>query len=383
MSNIDAASHVWVHDLNPFLVHFSGNFGIRWYGLAYMTGFILGWALAVFIAKRGRRTLSPELITDLTTYIVLGVMIGGRLGYALFYGPELLTDFSTHFPFWGVLEVWQGGMASHGGMIGVLVACALFARRHRVNWMHLGDLTILGGAIGIFFGRIANFINGELMGRECDPSLPWAVKFPADILKWTGDPAKVGIAETSKLPLLAPAMSKLGVAADQWTQWTRTFRERLPGWQNAQSNINAMLEQAVQAVQNGNVAVKQALAPVLAPRHPSQLYEALLEGLLLFTICFLAWYKPRKPGVIGGLFLTLYALVRIIGEQFRLPDAHLGFQLLGLTRGQWLSVAMLVASASVFLYAVKRPAEKISGWGPEAIALRDAELKKGGGAKRA
>jgi phosphatidylglycerol:prolipoprotein diacylglycerol transferase len=371
-----AAPHVWVHDLNPFVIHFTGNFGVRWYGLAYMTGFILGWAFALFIAKRGRRSLSPELVTDFTTYIVLGVMIGGRLGYALFYAPELLTQFSSSFPFWGVLEVWQGGMASHGGMIGVIVACLLFARKHKLHWFHLGDLTIIGGAIGIFFGRVANFINGELMGRPCDPSLPWAVKFPADIFKWMGDPAKVGASETAKLPLLGPVTSKLGVSAEQWGEWVRAYRERMPGWQSAQNNISSMLDGIVQAIQNGNAEVKAALAPLLEPRHPSQIYEALLEGLLLFVICAWTWRKPQKPGVIGALFLTLYAIVRIVGEQFRLPDAHIGFQLLGLTRGQWLSSGMLVASSAVFIYALRRPAEKISGWGPEAIALREADLAK-------
>lgn len=194
-----AHASVWVHNLNPFLIHFSGNFGIRWYGLAYMVGFMVGWAIAIKLVNRGRGMITADEVTDFTTYVVLGVMIGGRLGYALFYAPELLTQFSKEFPYWGVLQVWQGGMASHGGMIGVLAACWLFSWRRKVSFMHIGDLTVIGGGIGIFFGRIANFINGELMGRACDPSLPWAVKFPADVFKWMGDPAKVGASEVAKL----------------------------------------------------------------------------------------------------------------------------------------------------------------------------------------
>ena len=311
---LQTVSSVWVHDLNPFLIHFSGNFGIRWYGLAYMTGFIVGLAIAMFLAGRGRRTISREMMTDLTTYMVLGVMLGGRLGYVIFYAPDLFTQINGEFPYWGVLAVNQGGMASHGGIIGVVLGAWLFSYRRKTSFLHVGDLAVLGGAVGIFFGRIANFINGELMGRACDPSLPWAVKFPADIYKWTGDAAKVGASETAKLPLLGQVTEKLGVSAAQWGDWVRQSRERLPGWPQAQVKINGMLDAIVQAIQGGNADVKNALAPLLEPRHPSQLYESLLEGLLTFTVAFWVWRKPQKPGVIGALFLTLYALVRIAGE---------------------------------------------------------------------
>lgn len=372
------AAHVWVHNLNPFLIHFSGNFGIRWYGLAYMVGFMVGWAIAINLVKRGRGMITADEVTDFTTYVVLGVMIGGRLGYALFYAPELLTQFSKEFPYWGVLQVWQGGMASHGGMIGVLVACWLFSWRRKVSFMHIGDLTVIGGGIGIFFGRIANFINGELMGRACDPSLPWAVKFPADVFKWMGDPAKVGASEVAKLAQIGPVTAKLGIAPEQWMSIVRTYRERLPGWPQAQGQISSMLDTVVQSIQNGNEDVRMALAPFLEPRHPSQLYEALLEGFLCTAVVLLAWRKPQKPGFVGALFLTVYAAVRILGEHFRLPDAHIGYQFWGLTRGQWLSFAMLLAAAAVLVYAWRRPAEKIGGWGPIETAPSG---RKGKGSK--
>lgn len=356
---------VWVHDLDPFLIQFSESFGIRWYGLAYLAGFILGAMLMIFVARRGRGgpgTLRPELVTDYVTYLVLGTMIGGRLGYAVFYSQDLLTDFSSQFPYWGVLRVWEGGMASHGGIIGVMVAAWLFARRHKLNWLHLGDHIVLGGSLGIFFGRIANFINGELFGREASSSLPWAVKFPGEMYLWLKHDAEKKISDLTAgpdlLPKLSEAVQTMGVSLEQWTSWVGQVRTS----RNAQTQIQSVIENAIQAVQNGNAQVKAALAEVLTPRHPSQLYEAFLEGLLLFIVALIVWRKPQKPGVVGAIWLTVYAAVRIIGEQFRMPDAHIGFQLLGLTRGQWLSIVMLAASGIFLYWVMRRPAGQMGGW---------------------
>lgn len=375
--NETTIASTWVHNLDPFLIQFSDSIGIRWYGMAYLAGFILGGMLMIFIAKRGRRTISPEMITDYITYLVLGTMIGGRLGYALFYGPDLLTDFSTRFPFWGVLRVWEGGMASHGGIIGIILAAWLFARRHKLNWLHLGDLTVLGGSVGIFFGRIANFINGELFGRETVSHAPWAVKFPGEMYLWLKHDAEKKLSDLSAgpdlLPRLNDAVAAIGVKLDQWQQWMAQVRTS----RHSQIEIQMVIDQLIHAVQNGNEQVQMALAQVLSPRHPSQLYEALLEGAVLFAVAFLFWRKPRKPGVVGAVWLTVYAIVRIIGEQFRMPDAHIGFQLFGLTRGQWLSIAMFAASVAFLIWTSRRKAEVIAGWGPEAQKLRseDNEIK--------
>ena len=367
------SSHVWVHNLSPFLIQFSQNFGVRWYGLAYLTGFIVGALLMIFMAKRGRRTMSADLVTDYVTYIVLGVMIGGRVGYAVFYSPDLLTEFSSHFPFWGVLKVWEGGMASHGGMIGVFLAAIIFARRHRLNWLHLGDLTVLGGSVGIFFGRIANFINGELFGREVTRPLPWAVKFPGEMYIWFKHDAEKRLSDFAAGPDLllrmTEAVKRLGVTAEQWQAWVSQVRS---GGQ-ARAQISQMIENIIQAIQTGNETVRAALGQGLTPRHPSQLYEALMEGMFLFIVVFLFWYKPRKPGVVGSLWLTLYAVVRIIGEQFRMPDAHIGYQLFGLTRGQWLSIAMFLITSALLVWTCLRRDEVIAGWGREAHRLRDEE----------
>jgi phosphatidylglycerol---prolipoprotein diacylglyceryl transferase len=364
---------VWVHDLNPFLVQFTESIGIRWYGLAYLAGFVLGAFLIHFIAKRGRGTLHPDLVTDFVTYMVLGVMIGGRLGYALFYSPDLLTDFSSQPPFWGVLRVWEGGMASHGGILGVFFATWLFAKRHNIDWRHSGDLVVLGGSVGFFFGRIANFINGELFGREAPASLPWAVKFPSEMYLWLKHDIDKRLSDASAGPDLLPKMTnavkELGVNLDQWTGWVSQVRTS----GSARAQIQGVIDQVIVAIQNGNDQVRVALGTELTPRHPSQLYACLLEGLLSFAIVFMFWRKPRKPGVVGALWLTVYSIVRIIGEQFRMPDAHLGFQLLGLTRGQWLSVGMLAGSLALLVILARRKTPVIAGWGREAQKLRDQD----------
>jgi phosphatidylglycerol:prolipoprotein diacylglycerol transferase len=354
---------MWVHNLDPFLIQLTDTFGIRWYGLAYLTGFVLGGAFVVWMAKRGRRMVPAEQAVDLVTYIVFGTMIGGRLGYAVFYSPDLLTSFGGSFPFWGVLRVWEGGMASHGGIIGVFLAAILFARTRGHDWRTVGDLTIVGGAIGIFLGRVANFINGELFGRAASPDLPWAVRFPQEMyheLKVaTGRSLQAATDAQESLRRFADAMTTVGVSPEKWRQWVDTVRTQA----QSRFDIQDAIQRAIQAIQSGQDSVTQAFAPVLTPRHPSQLYEGLLEGLLLLVITIVIWHRPRKPGVVGAWFLTLYAVARIFCEQFRLPDAEIGFQLLGLTRGQWLSIGMIVGTLLILVHVTRRPAEAVGGWG--------------------
>jgi len=336
----------WVHTLNPFAIQFFDGMGIRWYGLAYLAGFLFGYLIIVHRVKSGRSPLTVQQASDFVFQVALGTIIGGRLGYVIFYNPALLTSFTSGFPFWGVLAINEGGMASHGGIIGIVAACWLYSRRTGISFPHLMDITTLGGSVGIFFGRIANFINGELVGRPVEGSLAWAVKFPQDITSWPTQ-------EPSRIADLAAAVQPLGVQAAQWQEWSNAMFVNRSAW----DAVNSMLIKIVEAVQHGNVAVTEALAPYLTARHPSQLYEALLEGALLFTILMIAWRKPRHDGVITGIFLTCYAIVRIIGEQYRMPDAQLGFQLLGLTRGQWLSFVMLVPGLFAWRYFLRRGEE--------------------------
>lgn len=170
-----------VHDLNPFLWQISGNFGLRWYGLSYMMGFICAFFIIGWLAKRQRAGLQPNMVGDFITYTAIGTLVGGRLGYCLFYAPDLFLKFKGDFPFWGVLAVNEGGMASHGGMIGIAIACILFSRKYAINMLYLFDLVTVGGPIGVFFGRIANFINGELVGRPSDPDFPLTVSSKATL----------------------------------------------------------------------------------------------------------------------------------------------------------------------------------------------------------
>ncbi|QNN22750.1 prolipoprotein diacylglyceryl transferase [Planctomycetales bacterium ZRK34] len=325
---------VYMHDLNPFAIGPFGasSLGIRWYGLSYIAGFAVAWAIIRLMARRGLSPLKPERAGDFVLTVAIGTVIGGRLGYCLFYRPDLLIDFSSSPPFWGVFAINEGGMASHGGILGILTACLIFAHRDKLPRLHLMDLCALASTIGIFFGRCANFVNGELFGRPCDASLPWAVKFPQEIVLWTD-----------------PSHPKHEV-------WTGPIMQQIKLLAEA-ADPRSIIDAARQ-----NPQVAELLRPLLTPRHPSQIYEALMEGALMFVILAIVWAKPRKPGIVAGWFLVAYAVVRIIGEQFRMPDAGIGFQALGLTRGQWLSVVMLGAGIICMVVWARRDVAKIGGW---------------------
>lgn len=329
----------YLHAINPFAIQITDTFGVRWYGLSYLAGFICGYLAIRARALAGRSPLKAEQVSDFVFFIALGTILGGRLGYCLLYSPDLFLSFRATFPYWGVLAIHEGGMASHGGIVGVILACYFYAKKHKLPFAHLMDLTTLGGSIGICLGRIANFINGELVGRPVQSAVPWAVKFPQDILTWPGSAPE-------KLAELTPAVEQIGVPADRWQ--AVVGRVSIDG--SAYNTVENILHQLVSAVQNGNALVSATLKPLLTPRHPSQIYQSLLEGLLIFTILMIAWRKPMKPGIITGLFLVIYAIMRIIGEQFRMPDPQIGFQLFGLTRGQWLSAAMLLPALAVLTY---------------------------------
>ncbi len=255
---------------DPVLVRF-GPLAIRWYALAYITGLLAGMWLVQRLVQRRPAVAVPAQVGDFLTWATLGVVLGGRLGYVLFYQP---TRFLTH-P-WEILEVWGGGMSFHGGMLGTAVAIVLFCRQQRIPVLGFADRIAVAAPIGLFLGRIANFINGELWGRPAPEWLPWAMIFP-----------------------------------------------------------NA--------------------GP--APRHPSQLYQALLEGVVLFGVMLLLARSERlraRYGWLTGAFLCGYAVARSTGELFRQPDAFLGFLPGGVTMGQVLSAPMFLAGLVLILRA--RPA---------------------------
>ena len=251
---------------DPVAVHL-GPFAIRWYALAYITSLVLGWQIVRRLVRLRPVVATPEQVDDFLTWATLGVVLGGRLGYVLFYQPGYYLAHPL-----AALEVWQGGMSFHGGALGVIVALYLFTRKNGLPFFGFSDRVCVVVPLGLGLGRVANFINGELWGREAPPDLPWAMIFP----------------------------------------------EAGP-----------------------------------FPRHPSQLYEALLEGVLLLAVMAVLCSRPAiraRFGTLAGTFLVGYGIARIIAEHFRQPDAFLGFLYEGLTMGQILSIPMiLVGLAAIYL----------------------------------
>ena len=295
---------VWFHIPFPKIGALTDGIPIRYYSLAYLFGLALAWWFMKRLAKRRQIALDENMVADLVIpYALLGVMIGGRIGYELFYDVSELTHrFAWLDDPWKIVRIWEGGMASHGGILGVLAAFWLFARSRKVPLSHLLDLACLTAPMGLFLGRVANFINGELWGR---PSLvPWAVIFRE-----------------------APKME--------------------PGWFAAHPDFAAYAA-------DGNV-----------PRHPSQLYESLGEGLLLFLLLAALHRKLLpKSGALTALFLLGYGVGRIVCEQFREPDRQLGFGWLGLTRGQLLTSVMVVAGAWLLVRVMRG---KSARWSPPPL----------------
>ena len=293
----------YIHQLSPFIVRFSGEFGLHWYGFAYVMAFVVGYWLYHRLAVQGYGELPPEKVADFITLGALfGVMLGGRLGYILFYGWNMVRANPLN-----VFKLWEGGMSSHGGIFGLVIFTWVYARWQRVSWPGVGDNLVVVAPIGLFFGRIANFVNGELWGRiitSLNPPL-WAMRFPKE------------------LP------------------------ERLPPGMDPQ-----MANELVERAYAHDPAALAELARILPLRHPSQLYEAGLEGVVLFTILYVIRTRMRAPvGMLTGVFMIAYAVLRIIGEQFRQPDVGIAFTW-GLTRGQFLSLFMFLIGGGFVAYSL-------------------------------
>ena len=248
-----------------------GPIAVRWYGLMYLVGFACFWLLGRRRTAEPWRRITAEDLENMLFYGVFGVILGGRLGYCLFYQPEY---YLTHPA--ALFAVWEGGMSAHGGIIGVIIVMILFARMKKMPFLTVSDFVVPLVPLGLMFGRIGNFINGELWGRPASPDLPWAMIFPQ-----AGD----GI-----------------------------------------------------------------------PRHPSQLYESFGEGLLLFLLLWFISRKPRPVGLVSGVFCFGYGAARFIVEYFREPDAFLGLQALDLSRGQWLSLPLIVLGLAVILMTIGKKA---------------------------
>jgi phosphatidylglycerol:prolipoprotein diacylglycerol transferase len=312
---VDAQAY-YLHRISPFIVRFGENFGLRWYGVSYVAGFIVGLVLLRRLSRNGLLKLTYKEIDALLTYLIVGVIVGGRLGYVIFYEPKLLMEWESGFPFWGLLAINKGGMSSHGGFIAIICMVILFSRKYHYTLLHVGDAVVMVAPPGLFFGRVANFINGELFGRPAH--VPWAVCFPTEIMNWSSE----------KVQNLFQSLREQGYAF---------------------SDIGELID----AVQRQD-SVAKIIHPMLTPRHPSQIYEALLEGILLFVLLWFGRRKLKKDGMMVVLFLLGYGIVRIFAEQFREPDVGIGYQWLGLTRGQWLSFGMLAAAGIFFMLSMKQ-----------------------------
>ena len=290
---------------NPVAIHI-GPLQVRWYGLGYLAGFLIaGWILER-LGKQGFIALTKHSVSDLIGWLVGGVLIGGRIGYALFYEHHLLTSPLQ------LIKIWEGGLSFHGGLAGVVLASFIFARRHDIQWRRLADSLSLCIPFGILIVRCANFINGELYGRLAPASLPWAMRFPTDPLARA----------------LAPQLAQGGSL-----HWHDAF---------------------VQMKASGAWA---QLLPSIPLRHPSQLYEALLEGVVTGIILWTV-YRLRgtalRPGALAALFLLLYGTARFLVEFTRQPDAQLGFVLGPFSMGQLLSVVLPLAAALIYWWPQPR-----------------------------
>ena len=275
-----ATSHVRFVDLGldpvAIPIHFwKINFDIKWYSLAYISGILLGWWYLLRLLAQPGAPMARRHADDLVFYATLGIILGGRLGYVLFYAPEMLAS-----P-WQILKLWDGGMSFHGGVIGTSIALILFARANKLNWLRIHDYVACVVPFGLFFGRLANFVNGELWGKPTD--VAWGIVFRGTVMTGMIEPA----------------------------------------------------------------------------RHPSQLYEAALEGIVLFAVLWFAFWKTKAryaPGRLVGIFILGYGVARFIVEFFREPDAQLvDFAArTGLHMGQWLCVPMVLGGAYLIATSAKR-----------------------------
>ena len=286
---------VYIHDLDPILVGIPGtSIAVRWYGLAYLAGFVLGYLLLLHLSKKKLYCVEPEKLSDFIAMQVclIGVVCGGRLGEFFFYWlPKVGVSGFLDDPTW-VFRVWEGGMASHGGIIGVMLMAWFYASRNKQSFPAVLDGLAIAAPIGLCFGRIANFINGELWGKPCSPDNPLAVVFPQE-------------------------------GGAEFYHW--------------------FVRQSAE--------VQARLAEQLLPtRYPSQLFEAFGEGLLLFAVLIivrLRW-KNAPAGVFAGLFGVLYAIARVICECYKEPDDAV---MAGITKGQWLSFGIFILGVAFLVYA--------------------------------
>jgi len=315
------------------------------------------------MARTKRPLIPPQRVGDLMTAVIIGVIVGGRVGHVLFYEPRLLIAFHDAFPFWGLLEINRGGMSSHGGMIGVILAGIWFARRSGIAALHLLDVAAFAAPPGLALGRLANLVNAELWGRPLPDAMQsyvgargltgvdppwWSIKYPQEVIEsWL---------RAVDEPLRhAPAV----VAAAQ--QRLDALVERLGPVLGLDDRLWARIEQVARDVgDKDHEVVTSALGPMLTAHYPSQAFQAITDGPLLMALLALAWMRPRKPGVVGAWFLIGYGALRLATEQVRAVDEGV-FRIGGLTLPMMLSATMIAAGAALGWWWSQRSTAPVGG----------------------
>ncbi|WP_018970808.1 prolipoprotein diacylglyceryl transferase [Rubritalea marina] len=345
----------YIHDLNPVILEITDTLKLRWYGLAYLLAFVCGYLLLKFLGDRKLWVLPGKVAGDFIAYAaIFGVFLGGRIGSVVFYNWDSFVADPL-----SILRVWDGGMASHGGILGLMIFTFIYAKKHHLSWTGLGDGLCVVAPLGIMFGRIANFINGELYGR-IDRSFHWAMKFPNTL--WDSNMVESKSAGLSQQ--VAAHADAGGEYAVFYQQLLDSYDHYIEGaYAEGSPEHLAFLELNQQKVEMLNQAirenevVREAVGNYLEPRYPSQLFQAALEGLALFAILFtlrITWRKAPH-GALTGLFFILYAIFRISMEQFREPEIS-GIRFLGgsWTMGQFLSLFMIAIGVGFLIRAFTR-----------------------------
>ncbi len=329
----------WVHHLDPIAIHFTESFGIRWYGLAYVAGFLIAYFLICWFVKLKISELKKEQVADFITVVaVVGVMLGGRLGFQLFYNRDaFLANPAIFFDFLG------GGMSSHGAFAGLILATWGYAKFTKKSFLGLGDNLVTVAPAGVFLGRMANFINGELYGRKTDASI--GMKFPEELNH---------VVETTDGRYLKFSVEDFRAIATKAGEILPNLLNQLESViTQAQANgrfPHAAASELLIHTSRENPDFRAVLAEYLTVRHPSQIYQALVEGLAIFVLLMAIRLKWRDlyHGVLSGIFFVVYGIGRIVVENYREPDS----ELIGtMSKGQFYSIFMTVIGIGFLIYA--------------------------------
>ncbi len=344
----------YIHNLDPVIFSISNAIKLRWYGLAYLLAFLIGFYLLKRLGDKKLWVLPGEKASDFITFAaIFGVFLGGRIGNIIFYQ---WSEFTAN-PIM-IFKVWEGGMASHGGIIGLMIFTLVYSWKQKVSWTGLGDGLCVVAPIGIMLGRLANFINGELYGR-IDKSFAWSMKFPKALY----DPSLPEHANLHQAQQIAISNDSHYAAYSQNVDKIRQQIHSSPHQpentlHSEYFNLTSQDSSHLNAAIRNQESTRQAIGELLEPRYPSQLFQAAGEGLCLFLILYITrmCFKKLPHGILTGMFFLFYAIFRISMENFRQQETE-DVTLLGTTytMGQFLSIFMIFIGLGFIIQAIIRP----------------------------